>query len=154
MTNRTKAAIARFWANVDTSGGPDACWLWTGNTHKGYGIIAVHRTRGSHRVSYELANGPIPEGLHVLHACDNRRCVNPVHLSLGTNAENCLDRKLKGRGADKRGEKHHLARLTNADVLEIRRTARPGNHASIAERFGISRKYVSDIVHKQRWAHV
>lgn len=89
----------RFWKKVDRSGGPDACWTWTATrTRTGYGMFCVSlKMVSSHRVSYSLANGPIPDGLCVLHRCDNPPCVNPGHLWLGTQLQNIADRDSKGR---------------------------------------------------------
>lgn len=92
----------RFWPKVDKSPGkgPNGdCWLWTGcKLPKGYGQIGIANVPAlAHRVSYELANGPIPEGLHVLHACDNPSCVNPTHLLAGTPKDNMQDMISKGR---------------------------------------------------------
>ena len=89
---------ARFWPKVDKSG---ACWLWTAAARNGYGQLRVGaRIIQSHRVSWELHHGPIPEGLHVLHTCDNPSCVNPDHLWLGTHGENMADRDAKGRNGN------------------------------------------------------
>ena len=84
-----------FWEKVDkhAEGG---CWVWTGTRQVfGYGISLRYRL--AHRVSWEIANGPIPDGLWVLHRCDNPPCVNPAHLFLGTQTENMRDMTAKGR---------------------------------------------------------
>lgn len=97
MTNQQRAIAERFWAKVEKT---DGCWEWTAFVHpKGYGMFGVGReARRAHRVSYEIANGPIPDGLCVCHSCDNRRCVRPDHLFLGTNQDNVDDKMRKGRG--------------------------------------------------------
>lgn len=98
----------RFWAKVDRSGGPDACWNWTASLGtKGYGHIKVGgKMLRSHRLSWEIRNGPIPNGLRVCHSCDNRRCCNPSHLWLGTDADNIRDRDAKGRQTTPRGDRN------------------------------------------------
>jgi hypothetical protein len=95
-----------FWSRVDRSGGPDACWPWTaGRFQKGYEMTRWQgRTRGAHRVAYELAYGPILDGLWVLHDCDNPPCCNPAHLFPGNSAVNADDRERKGRGIVLKGE--------------------------------------------------
>ena len=109
--NRSKALVAtpqaaRFWEKVDKKG-PTECWVWTGAgvsrlPRRNYGLAHKPGTnRGkvrAHRVSWEMHNGPIPDGLNVLHTCDNPPCVNPAHLFVGTQRDNVRDMYAKGRG--------------------------------------------------------
>jgi hypothetical protein len=153
----------KFWARVHRRE-PDQCWPYLGAIHRtGYGRFSVRGANGSrrlltaHRVSYALVNGDIPEGLLVCHTCDNRSCVNPNHLFLGTDADNARDRDKKGRLKYSvfPGETHHNAKLTNEDVMEIRERARSGElQSAIAERFRICSSQVSQIVNRKRWRHV
>jgi HNH endonuclease len=93
----TDKQLQAFWAKVDIKGKGD-CWEWTAGTQsKGYGSFSVDgKTYNAHRISFMLANGYMPR-LLVLHSCDNRRCVNPNHLSEGTQLENVRDMHQKGR---------------------------------------------------------
>lgn len=98
---RKKSLVDRFWAKVDRQG-PDDCWLFTGaRDGDGYGLITSEEGRDHQlrapRVSYEIANGPIPAGRMVMHRCDNPPCVNPGHLRVGTTLENNRDKAAKGR---------------------------------------------------------
>lgn len=90
----------RFWARVDKRG-PDECWPWVGPTDRvGYGAYCFISHEGpipAHRIAYGLANGGIPDGLHVLHKCDNRPCCNPAHLYTGTHTDNMADMRMRGR---------------------------------------------------------
>lgn len=90
----------RFWASVNR-GGENDCWIWTGAARPtGYGICRWRqRPDGAHRVSWEMANGrAVPDGMYVLHRCDNPQCVNPRHLFVGTHSDNMRDMLAKGRG--------------------------------------------------------
>ena len=156
MTERAARRLAeRFWAKVDRSGGPDACWPFTGRrTRKGYGSFTVAgRLASAHRVAYELTNGPIPKDLHALHTCDAPPCCNPAHIFLGTNLDNMRDRCSKGRQA--RGERTAKAKLTEANVVEIRaRNAAGESQAALARSFGVSVGAIAGIVHRRNWRHV
>jgi len=148
----------RFWAKVDKRG-PDDCWEWqAAKNTRGYGMIRQPRTmrgyRGinflAHRVSWVFANGPIPEGLCVLHHCDNPGCVNPAHLFLGTQADNVRDTADKGR--TDRGEKRWSAKLTEQNVHNIRYFLRLGTSQKvIAEGYGVSQAIISDIKTGKGW---
>lgn len=84
--------MADFWSRVDVRG-PDECWPWmNAKTPNGYGTVYFGgRMVGAHRVSWELTHGPIPDGLFVLHHCDNPPCCNPAHLFTGTHTDNVRD---------------------------------------------------------------
>lgn len=150
------AAIRRFMSKVDIDH-PSGCWVWTaGTTQNGYGGFRFQGTAtGAHRVSWEIHNGPIPDGLQVLHDCpggDRRGCVNPDHLWLGTNADNMLDKAAKGRSNPAQGERHGAAKLTEADVLAIR-TSQTGAR-SLARRYGVHRTNIWNIRNRKTWRHV
>ena len=149
---RRRVPVAdRFWPRVRKSAG---CWEWTGGRYpRGYGFFSVNgRGHAAHRVAWELARGPIPDGVLVCHACDNPACVRPDHLFLGTQSDNMRDMAAKGRHPYPRGEHHNQARLSNADVAEIRRLYAAGgvSQAALAERFGVCQSHVSRIVRRFR----
>ncbi len=148
----------RFWRHVDKSGGDDACWVWRGAKYwDGYGIFGMragHVCR-AHRFSWELTRGDIPESLQVLHRCDNPPCVNPAHLFLGTPDDNVRDKMAKGRQSRSQGSKCGKAKLSEADVIEMRRihASATVNMVEIGERFGVDRSTVSKIVNGHGWRH-
>lgn len=141
----------RFHGQV---GLPDSngCINWQGSmASHGYGIIGSNgRSLYAHRIAYELAKGPIPEGLFVMHACDNPRCVNPDHLSVGTQKDNIADAAAKGRTA--RGSMVPRSILTEEAVQDIRREYASGTKQLIlAERYGVAQPTISDVVTGRRW---
>jgi len=90
----------RFWKKVDIKG-PDECWEWKASLRNDYGQIKVNgRMMRANRVAWELTNGMIPDNKLVLHKCDNRKCVNPNHLYLGTSSDNMIDKINRGRTGD------------------------------------------------------
>jgi len=153
--------MERFWSKTAPDGG---CVVWTAGTRRdGYGVFSLGgRMRAAHRVAWELTHGDIPEegsGHHgcVVHTCDNRLCVNPEHLRLGTQKENMHDAIEKGRFAFNRpqGEKHHATPLTVKDVQTIRVAAAEGtSQAALARRYGVSPPALSKIVRRLTWRHV
>jgi len=153
MAEYDSLTLERFWAKVQKKG-PDECWPWTGGMIRGYGVFTVpkakQRNRRASRFSFELSNGPIPEGLCVCHRCDNPPCVNPSHLFLATNRENTADKVRKKRHLF--GEKHLQAKLTQADVLAIRASSE--RTGVIAARYGIHRTTALRARIGERWAHL
>jgi len=149
----------RFWQIVEKAGDND-CWLWKRPpSSNGYGRIRVRETgkeESSHRVSWWLHNGrqEIPKGMVVMHSCDNKLCVNPKHLKLGTFKENTQDMILKGRAKYKPfpGENNANARLTEKDVIFIRNSNL--KHTEIAKIIGVSASCIADVRKRRSWAHI
>ena len=140
MENR----YTRFWSKVEVKS-DDECWRWCGATiQNGYGQIG----RGgiikyAHRVSYELSKGPIPEGMHVCHSCDNKWCVNPAHLWIGTASDNARDATIKGLIPK---------RLDSKTVHELR--TGQANPIEVAKRIGMSSAGVYQARRGKTWKHV
>lgn len=137
------------------------CIVWTGhiNDVNGYGRTVVDGQRiYTHRLAYELINGPIAEGHVVLHRCDNPPCCNPAHLLEGTQSDNCVDMWLKGRGTNPPvhlGEAAHSAKLCEADVREVRRLISAGfNDTEIGRRFDVAKSTIRMIRIGRNWKHV
>lgn len=175
MNRKRRPLSDRFTEKVDRSGGPDACWPWTGSRKEsGHGEVGSGGRRGrilkAHRVAWELAYGPIPEGMKVCHKCDNPPCCNPTHLFLGTQADNMADMARKGRAnrtsrllgdahplrinphLAARGERVGGARLTEADVCLI--LSSNESQRALARRFGVSRRTVAFVQQRKTWRHV
>lgn len=146
------------------------CWNWTANRHRqGYGKLKVSgRTVFAHRASYEAFVDTIPDGMMACHRCDNASCVNPLHLFVGTCADNHADRNAKGRQArgDRQGlrahperapmgERNGSARLSEKDVISIRERSGGGERgAALAREFSVSRETVYAIIRRRTWSHV
>lgn len=144
----------RFEAKFTKS---DGCWEW--NAYKspdGYGTIRIAgKTLKAHRVAYHLYVGEIPAGMCVCHHCDNRKCVNPAHLFLGTNADNVHDRDNKGRGADTSGEKNGRAKLSEEQVIGIRtRHGEGATRCDLIREFGVSQATITRVLSRSNWANL
>jgi hypothetical protein len=140
------------------------CWLWEGhlNAKTGYGrmygnIRGATAHWSAHRAAYLLYKGDIPDGMQVCHRCDNRACVNPDHLFLGTATDNMQDASKKGRldwkgmrpVPDQKGEKHPMAKLTREAVEYIRSSDESQNQ--LAKRFGVKQASIWRVIHRKTW---
>lgn len=135
----------------------NGCWNWTGGKDwDGYGALRWGKEQRAHRVAYILTMGPIPEDMWVLHRCDNPSCCNPFHLFLGDADDNNKDMMRKGHNRVAFGENHTASKLTNEQIIEIRRLHSEGNttQREIAKRFCVGFKAINKIVLGQRWKHL
>lgn len=132
----------------------NGCWEWKLHiSNSGYGQAKVgQRFWNAHRLSWAYYHGSIPDGMIVCHKCDNRKCVNPNHLFVGTTQDNVDDKMRKGRFVAKRGENSGTAKLTEDKVIAIRCDPRPQAH--IARDYGISQSNVCLIKTGKAWAHI
>lgn len=137
------------------------CWIYGGQIHPvtGYGCGSLilddgYRLCGSHRVSYYLFKGSFDRSLYVCHACDNRWCINPDHLFLGTLQDNLKDMENKGRVSH--GEKHFGSKLSEESVKKIRTKYNDGNHTyySLAKEYGVDHSTIYAVVKYKLWKHV
>jgi len=129
-------AIERFWSKVDVRG-RDECWEWQASGSKGYGRLMMDGvTWGAHRLAFTLVKGRIPDGMCVLHSCDNPPCCNPAHLFIGTHADNMRDMAKKGRSSSSR--KTHCPRghaLVEGNLIK-RRPGRVSRECLTCRRVG------------------
>ncbi len=168
MDNDLAGLKNRFWPKVQTRGADD-CWEWLANrNNKGYGLIREGGSRPkqlAHRISWTLRHGPIPDGLLVLHHCDNPGCVNPHHLFLGTSRDNSDDMHAKKRWRYVRGQgghpphvvgsAHPHAKLTDDDVISIRTRLQNGERVrSLARKLGLDASTVRSIRDGKSWTHL
>jgi hypothetical protein len=163
--------FSKFWDLVDRSRlGPGGCWEWQGRRRQdGYGRVydpRRKRQQGAHRISFELAYGPIPGGLLVMHRCDHPPCVNPDHLEIGTIGRNTRDASARGRLAfggrnglvmlphrAPHGERNRNAKLTSAQVSEMRRLRAENGmtYEKLAAIYCVGISTVGKIIKGRRW---
>lgn len=141
--NLTPNDVERFWKKVYKG---ESCWIWTGDTHKGYGSITLSPNikLAAHRVAYTINKGQIPAGMIVCHKCDRPPCVNPDHLFLGTHQDNTTDRISKGRGQ---------IRLSAEKASQIKHLVGVKSASAVARQFGVSPKQISEIWDGLYWKH-
>lgn len=157
---KIKPIAERFWAKVNIPDDHEKCWEWQGSKDgNGYGSLIIRKKMiqvrlTTHRISWEIAYGEIPEGLCVCHKCDNRKCVNPNHLFLGTNLDNIRDKIQKGRQPV--GEKVPNHKLTSEQVRLIRQEYASGQKGQrkLAKEFGVDKTTIKNIVHRTTWKEV
>jgi len=152
-----KSLVDRFWDKFDRP--EDGCWEWTAGLNKsGYGYVARGHYLGcgqqyilAHRLSWMLFKGPIPDGIFVCHKCDNRKCVNPEHLFIGTPHDNIKDCVRKNRNS--RLEKHHTAKLNRDQVQQIKDLVliHGMTRKEAAKIYGISGRNAGQIVKGEIW---
>ena len=145
-----------FWDKVDWEAETE-CWLWTGaKLPHGYGTVCLNRQRlYAHRYAWAFVNGPIPKGLNILHKCDVPACINPDHLYAGTQRENLIDCIRRGRANRVRGSAHGQSKLTEDQVLELRKERTKGlSYAKLGKHFGISETQARSIVLGTWWKHL
>ena len=144
----------RFWSKVNKAG---ECWLWTAKRDRsGYGRFQTDKSRSdiAPRVAWRLTCGEVLDGLFVLHRCDNPPCVRPDHLFLGTFEENMADMVAKGRSP--RGERNVAAKLTDAQVIEMRRLFDAGlaTVPQLSAASGVGYNSVRRAVTRKGWLHL
>lgn len=148
MSCYSRTPHQRFLDKVDIDNSESGCWIWkAGKSKEGYGKLRIlDKTKPAHRFSYELYKGEIPEGVFVCHSCDNRACVNPDHLWLGTHDDNMADMVYKERS--KAGEDNPSSKLTVSDVKDIRNLFVKNSYTQtlLAEMFGVSQQSIGRIV--------
>lgn len=147
----------RFWARVDRSGGPEACWPWLRYKQKsGHGRV-WHEDRlfVASRVAWKLTHGSLAEELDVCHTCDNGECCNPDHLFLGTHTDNMQDKEAKGRGNHARGAAIGLSKLSEDSVRAIRAMRATGMRLTdIAAKFDVTPASIAKVALRRTWAHI
>jgi len=149
--------IARFRAKIEHRGAGD-CWEWQAcRNPQGYGLFDIrHKSFLAHRVAWVIAHDVIPDGIFILHRCDNPPCVNPAHLWLGTHADNKRDSVDKGRHGWACGAANGRAKLRETDVRLIRRLYRRGHWSQfpLARVYGVSHCTISEIVNGKTWRSI
>lgn len=147
-----------FWSCVFI-GTHDECWEWKLYKDKKYGKFMMGgKCKRAHRIAYELTYGIIPNGLHVLHTCNNPSCCNPNHLKLGTHLDNMNQMKNEKRYIIPRmkGENCGASKLNSFQVLRIRDLYSTGSYSQreLAKKYKVKQYCIFSIVHRKTWSHI
>lgn len=152
--------MERFWSKVEKGSDQD-CWEWKACvSDTGYGSFRVSKGSlcNAHRLAWELTHGPVPDGMCVLHKCDNRKCVNPNHLFLGTKKDNTQDMMSKGRHRVNpqgyTGSRQWSSKLVEEDVARIKQIGRSMTQKNLGAMFGVEKSVISKILRGVAWKHV
>jgi hypothetical protein len=154
---------ANFWQScvvVDYGLAIGPCWIWTKAIRNGYGAASMAgKVEDTHRIAYRLTHGSIPEGLSVLHHCDHGLCIRPEHLFSGTQADNIhdMDAKARSNRVGRKGEAHHKAKLTDANITDIRAAYSVrvrGTVKALAAKYGLNRQTINRVALHKAWTHI
>jgi hypothetical protein len=141
--------VCRFWSKVYRP--QEGCWIWTASKKSsGYGAFKAKRTMPAHHYSWIMKNGPVPEGLFILHSCDNKLCVRPDHLFLGTHQDNMDDMVSKGRQSRDKGLK-----ITKEFAEQLRLEYADGSVSQpvLAQKYGLSLPLVENVLQHRTWVN-
>lgn len=153
---RLLANIPRIQGKYKLSEDPDKCAIWTAYKNPaGYGQVRVNMVGWlAHRYVFTQCFGEIPEGLVVMHICDNPACIHPGHLTVGTHGDNVRDKEAKGRG--NQGSRNGHAKFTDKEILEIRAayTGKRGELAALGRKYDVHRSCIYKIVNHHHWTKI
>lgn len=152
MHHYTSKTLKRFWSKISVKSDTE-CWEWQGKLSP-YGKFRIGKKMlYSHRVTWEIVNGTIPQEMHVLHSCDNPACCNPNHLFLGSHLDNMRDKVTKNRQHIPKGEMNGFHKLSNQQIedIRLRYAMRDILQKELAQQYGVSRQHISAIINRHTW---